>query len=322
VELKAVGSTSLKVAPLVFGGNVFGWTADKQRSFELLDVFVGSGFNCIDTADVYSRFAPGLTGGESESVIGEWLAREPGRREKIVLCTKVGMEMGPGRKGLSAAYIERAAEASLRRLRTDRIDLYISHVDDPDTPLEETLRAYERLARAGKVRAIGASNYSADRLELALQASKSLGVPAYQSLQPLYNLYDREAYEGSLAQVCRTHDLAVFPYFALASGFLTGKYRDRAALAGRARGEFVARYLDDRGMRLLAALDRIASGRGRPLAQIALAWLLARPGITAPIASATTRKQLEEILAAVDIRLRPEEVLQLDTASRPSTPSE
>jgi len=315
MELKAIGSTSLKVAPMAFGGNVFGWTADKRQSFELLDVFVGQGFTCIDTADVYSRFAPGLAGGESESILGEWLTRGPGRREKIVLCTKVGMEMGPGQKGLSADYIESAAEASLRRLRADYIDLYISHVDDPDTPLEETLRAHERLICAGKVRAIGASNYSADRLELALQTSKSLGVSAYQSLQPLYNLCDRKAYEGPLAQVCRTHELAVFPYFALASGFLTGKYRDKAALVGRARGDFVARYLDDHGARVLAALDGIATDRHRPLAQIALAWLLAQPGITAPIVSATTRQQLEEILPAVEIRLRPEEVLQLDIAS-------
>ncbi|MFZ0500946.1 MAG: aldo/keto reductase [Steroidobacteraceae bacterium] len=319
MELKAVGSTPLKVAPIVFGGNVFGWTADRKQSFELLDVFVANGFNCVDTANVYSRFAPGLAGGESESLIGEWLIRGPGRREKLVLCTKVGMEMAPAERGLSAAYIERAAEASLKRLRTDRIDLYISHVDDPDTPLEETLGAYDRLIRAGKVRAIGASNYSADRLGLALSASKSLGVPGYQSLQPLYNLYDRDTYEGALAQVCHAHGLAVFPYFALASGFLTGKYRDKATLAGSARSDFVARYLDDHGLRVLAALDTVASARQRPLAQIALAWLLARPGVTAPIASATSRKQLEEILPAVEIRLRPEEIRQLDIASNPSS---
>ncbi len=315
VDQVEIGASGLKIAPLVFGGNVLGWTADEKTSFAILDAFVDRGFNAIDTADVYSRFAPGLEGGESETVIGNWLAQGAGRRERIVLCTKVGLEMGPDQKGLSAAYIARAVEASLRRLRTDRIDLYITHRDDPTVPLEETLGAYQRLVEAGKVRAIGASNYSADRLAEALAASDRIGAPRYQSLQPLYNLYDRGEYEGALEDLCVKNGLSVFPYFALASGFLTGKYRDPKDGEGTVRGSITKRYLDARGFRILAAMDAISADRGVSLAQIALAWMLARPSVTAPIASATSLGQLDQLLSAVALRLTPEELASLDTAS-------
>jgi aryl-alcohol dehydrogenase-like predicted oxidoreductase len=315
LERVEIGASGLKIAPLVLGGNVFGWTADQATSFAILDAFVDRGFEAIDTADVYARFAPGLEGGESETVIGDWLAQGGGRRERIVLCTKVGMEMGPGLKGLSAGYIESAVERSLKRLRTDRIDLYISHQDDPDTPLEETLHAYERLIRAGKVRAIGASNYSAERLAAALETSERTGLPRYQSLQTLYNLYDRSQYESGLEELCVRKGLSVFPYFALASGFLTGKYRSAADVEGKPRAALVHRYLDARGRRILAAMDAIAAERGVSMVQLALAWLLARPSVAAPVASATSLRQLEQLLAAVDLRLSPDELARLDSAS-------
>lgn len=320
VERVEIGASGMRIAPLVLGGNVFGWTADQPTSFAILDAFVDRGFDAIDTADVYSRFAPGLEGGESETMIGDWLAQGGGRRERVVLCTKVGMEMGPGQKGLSAGYIEKAVEDSLRRLRTDRIDLYISHQDDADTPLEETLAAYERLINAGKVRAIGASNYSAERLAAALETSEQRGLPRYQSLQTLYNLYDRGQYESGLEALCVRQGLSVFPYFALASGFLTGKYRSASDLKGKARGGLVRRYLDTRGQRILGAMDAVAADRGLSMVQLALAWLLARPSVAAPVASATNLSQLDQLLTAVEVRLTSEDLARLDEASRADAP--
>lgn len=297
-----LGGSGLKVAPLAFGGNVFGWTVDEPTAFRLLDAFTAAGFNLIDTADVYSRWVPGNRGGESETIIGKWLSRNR-NRNKVLVATKVGLEMGTGKKGLSKAYILAAAEDSLRRLRTDRIDLYQAHADAPDTPLEETLEAYAQLIEQGKVRAIGASNYTAERLSLALNTGKRHGYPVYQSLQTLYNLYDRADYETGLEPLCRKEGLGVLTYFSLASGFLTGKYRSERDLAGRARGEFVRKYLNNRGLRILDALDRTAKEYNALPASIALAWLMARPGITAPIASATSVEQLNALMEATTLRL-------------------
>lgn len=314
---RALGHSGLEVAPLAFGGNVFGWTADESTSFKLLDAFVDAGFNLIDTADAYSRWVPGHTGGESETMIGRWLsARGPGMRQRIVLATKVGVEMGPGDAGLSRAYIERAVERSLRRLQTDTIDLYQPHRDDPDTPLEETLSALDALVRAGKVRAIGASNYSAARLEEALATSRALGLARFECLQPHYNLLERADFETSLAPICRRESLGVIPYFALASGFLTGKYRRQEDFAKSTRGARMGALLDTRGLRILAALDATAAELAATPAQVALAWLLAR-GVTAPIASATSVTQLQELLAGVSLRLDASQVARLDAASLP-----
>jgi aryl-alcohol dehydrogenase-like predicted oxidoreductase len=314
MQKRRLGESGLEVAPLALGGNVFGWTADEPASFRVLDAFVAAGGNLVDTADVYSAWAPGHKGGESETVLGKWLKRG-GNREKVLVATKVGKEMGPGRKGLSRTYILRAVEDSLRRLGTDRIDLYQSHADDPDTPIEETLEAYSLLIRQGKVRAIGASNYSAGRLAQALDAGARLGLPAYQSLQPLYNLYDRADFEAELGPVCRERGLGVIPYFPLAAGFLTGKYRSEKDLAGRPRGAFVEKYLNARGFRILDALDRVASEHRTTPAAVSLAWLISRPGITAPIASATGVGQLAELVDAMRIELDPSSIEQLDRAS-------
>ena len=316
MEMRRLGRSDLRVSPLCFGGNVFGWTVDEAASFRLLDAFLDAGFNFVDTADVYSAWKPGNRGGESETILGRWM-RERGNRDRVVVATKVGSEMGPGKKGLSAAYIREAAEASLRRLRTDRIDLYQSHQDDAGTPLEETLRAYGDLIAAGKVRAIGASNYDAARLRESLDVSARSGLPRYECLQPGYNLYDRADYEGGLEALCRENEIGVIPYFSLASGFLTGKYRSEADTAGRARGGRVARFLNERGFRILAALDAVADEHGATPAQVALAWLMARPGLTAPIASATTPEQLHELVAAVELRLDPAAMERLHEASRP-----
>ncbi|HJX73772.1 MAG TPA: aldo/keto reductase, partial [Candidatus Deferrimicrobiaceae bacterium] len=283
MKKRKLGNSGREVAPLALGGNVFGWTADEKTSFRLLDAFTAAGGDLIDTADIYSAWVPGHKGGESETVLGKWLKRD-GNRKKVLVATKVGMEMGPDKKGLSKPYILRAAEDSLRRLQTDYIDLYQAHADDPETPLEETLEAFAQLTRQGKVRAIGASNYNAERLSKALQVSKRHGHPAYRSLQPLYNLYDRAEYEAELEPLCREKGLGVIPYFPLAAGFLTGKYRSEKDLAGRARGEFVKKYLDDRGFRILDALDQVGRRYHSAPATVALAWLIARPGITAPIA--------------------------------------
>jgi len=314
MKKRELGNSGLEVAPLALGGNVFGWTADEATSFRILDAFVAAGFHLIDTADIYSSWVPGNKGGESETILGKWLKRR-GNRGKVLVATKVGKEMGPDRKGLSKSYILRAAEDSLRRLQTDRIDLYQSHADDPETPLEETLDAYAQLIRQGKVRAIGASNYSGDRLAKALEAGKRTGVPSYQCLQPCYNLYDRAEYESDLEPLCREKGVGVIPYFSLASGFLTGKYRSEKDLADRPRGELVKKYLDDRGYRILDALDQVADGYHSVPAAVALAWLIARPGITAPIASATSLEQLSDLIEATRIELDPPSIALLDRAS-------
>lgn len=313
-----LGNSGLEVAPLALGGNVFGWTADEKRSFEVLDAFVAGGFNLIDTADVYSIWIEGHTGGESERVIGAWLKRR-GRRDDVVIATKVGMEMGPADKGLSRGYIFEACERSLERLGVDCIDLYQAHADDKDTPLEETLGAFADLIAAGKIRAIGASNYEADRLAAALAVSQAQGLPRYETLQPWYNLYDRVAFEGPLADLCRREGLSVIPYFGLASGFLTGKYRSERDLAGSARAYRVKEMLNDRGLRILAALDAVAAEIGATPAQVALAWLRAH-GVTAPIASATSVEQLTELLGFADIGLGSDAVAKLDEASEGGEP--
>ena len=295
-----LGRSGIEIAPLVFGDNVFGWTADETRSFELLDRFVERGFNAIDTADAYSDWAPGHTGGESETVLGKWLARR-GRRDDVVLMSKVGML--EARKGLSAANIEAAVEDSLRRLQTDYLDVYFAHIDDPDVPLEETLGAFARLIDAGKVRAIGASNYSAERLRMALSVSDKQGLPRYEVMQPLYNLYDRTDFEAELAAVAKEHELGVVSYFSLASGFLTGKYKTVEDLEGNARADLMKKYFDERGQRLLNELLHLSDELAVRPAQVALAWLLSRPSLTAPIASATTVPQLDELLDAVNLSL-------------------
>jgi len=313
-----LGNSALSVAPLALGGNVFGWTADEQRSFEVLDAFVAAGFNLIDTADVYSIWIKGHVGGESESVIGRWLERR-GRRDDVVIATKVGMQMGPGDKGLSRAYILKAVDKSLQRLQTDYIDLYQAHADDKETPLEETLGAFADLIGAGKVRAIGASNYEADRLAAALQVSSAQGLPRFETMQPWYNLYDRVSFEGPLAELCRRERLGVIPYFGLASGFLTGKYRTEKDLAGSARAYRVKEMLNERGLRILAALDAVAADYAATPAQVSLAWLRAH-GIAAPIASATSVKQLEELAGFARIELGAEAVTKLDAASEGGAP--
>ncbi len=314
MDKRRIGRSALSVAPFCLGGNVFGWTADEATSFAILDRFVEQGFDFIDTADVYSRWAPGHRGGESEAVIGRWLAARPGAREKIVLATKVGMDMGEAGKGLSAAHIERSCEASLRRLQTDRIDLYQSHVDDADVPFEETLSAYDRLVQAGKVRVIGASNYEAGRLSQALAVSQEKGLPRYECLQPEYSLAAR-GYEAELEPLCRAEEIGVIGYFSLAAGFLTGKYREAGSAAGRARENRVAPYLNPRGFALLDVLDAVARDHGASPAQVALAWIIARPGITAPIASATSVAQLDELLGAARLALPAEAITRLDQAS-------
>jgi aryl-alcohol dehydrogenase-like predicted oxidoreductase len=310
-----LGHSQIVTAPLVLGGNVFGWTLDEAKSFRILDDFVGAGFDFIDTADAYSNFVPGNVGGESETIIGKWL-KERGNRDRVVIATKVGMRMGPGMQGLSKAYIFRAVEDSLRRLQTDYIDLYQSHRDDPETPLEETLQAYAELIRQGKVRAIGASNYEAARLVEALDIAEQQGLPRYESLQPLYNLYDRADYENNLEAICKQRGLGVVTYFSLASGFLTGKYRTPEDLKkGGARGGFVARYLTPRGDKILSTLDEIAASHRSAPASVALAWLMARPSVTAPIASATSSSQLKTLTDAAQLHLEPASIEALDRAS-------
>jgi aryl-alcohol dehydrogenase-like predicted oxidoreductase len=279
-----------------------------------LDAFAAAGFNFIDTADVYSKWVPGNKGGESESILGNWF-KSRGKRQRVVIATKVGMEMVPGQKGLSKAYILRAAEESLKRLQTDYIDLYQSHTNDGETPLAETLEAYAQLVKQGKVRAIGASNYPAERLREALQVSKQNGFPSYQSLQPNYNLYDRADYETNLEAVCRENGLGVIPYFSLASGFLTGKYRSEADLAASKRAQMVKKYLNERGFRILRALDEVAQALHSTPAKVSLAWLMARPGITAPIASATTLEQLDDLTASTELELDQASIERLNNAS-------
>lgn len=314
MEKRRLGQSSLYIAPLAFGGNVFGWTANEKTSFELLDAFVAAGFNFIDSADVYSRWQAGNQGGESETILGKWL-KSRGNRDKVVIATKLGIEMGPGKKGLSRAYMMRAVEASLGRLQTDYIDLYQSHRDDPATPIEETLSAYGELIKQGKVREIGASAFSAPRLSEALRLSSAHGLPRYQSLQPLYNLVERKEFEGEVEALCRREKLGVIPYYSLASGFLTGKYRAAADAEGRARGSRVVKYMNGAGFRVLAALNEVAKRCNAKPAQIALAWMMRRPGITAPIASATNLAQLREIMQAPEITLDRDAIEQIDRAS-------
>ena len=312
---RALGRSGLQVSPLCFGGNVFGWTVDDATGFSLLDAWLDAGFNFVDTADVYSRWATGHSGGESETLIGKWLARG-GRRSEVVLATKVGKPMGDGLQGLKPAYIRRAVEASLRRLQTDHIDLYQSHDDDADTPMEETLGAFADLIREGKVRAIGASNFTAPRLAAALQTSERLGLPRYESLQPLFNLLDRKVFEDELQPLCLAQGVGVINFYGLAAGFLTGKYRSPDDASKSARGKNVVdRYLNARGLQVLAALDAVAQRRGATPGQVALAWQLLQPGITAPIASATSLQQLAELVAAASLQLSVEDIADLDAAS-------
>jgi aryl-alcohol dehydrogenase-like predicted oxidoreductase len=321
MQLRSLGRSGLQVSPLAFGGNVFGWTVDEPLSFRLLDAWLDAGFNFVDTADVYSSWVPGHVGGESETIIGKWL-RQTGKRNRVVLATKVGKPMGEGRKGLSPAYIRDAVDASLKRLKTDHIDLYQSHDDDAETPLADTLGAFAELIKAGKVRAIGASNYSAPRLAEALDVAEREGLPRYESLQPLYNLYDRAVFEDALEPLCLERGVGVINFYALAAGFLTGKYRSEADAAKSARGaNTTKKYLNPRGLRILAALDAAAKAHGATPGQVAIAWQIARPSITAPIASATSQKQLDELVAAASLALDAETIAALDTASAESVDS-
>ena len=316
MQRRKLGSTGFEVAPIAFGGNVFGWTADEPTSHRLLDAFVDAGFNLIDTADSYSRWVEGHSGGESETVIGNWIAKR-GRHDDVVIATKVGSDMGLGYKCLRKEYILQEVEQSLRRLRVDAIDLYQSHWDDDKTPLDETLEAYALLLRQGKVKSIGASNYTAERLGDALRLARERSLPRYQTLQPHYNLYERASFEGPLQDLCVRENLAVIPYFSLAAGFLTGKYRSEADFGKSARGPGMKKYLNPRGMRILAALDEVGKRVSGTPAQVALAWLMTRPAVTAPIASATSTAQLTDILKAAELKLDAAALAALDAASAP-----
>jgi aryl-alcohol dehydrogenase-like predicted oxidoreductase len=315
MEKRRLGQSSLNVPPITFGCNVFGWTVDEKASFALLDAWLDAGFNFLDTADVYARWVKGNSGGESETIIGKWM-KARGNRDKIVLATKLGIEIAPGKKGLSRAYMQTAVADSLRRLQTDYIDLYQSHRDDPETPIEETLSSYADLIKQGKVREIGASNFSADRLAESLKISTDKGLPRYQSLQPQYSLVERTGFEGALEDLCLAEKVGVIGFYSLASGFLTGKYRSRSDTEGRARGPGVAKYLNDHGLGVLKALDEVAAKYEAKPGQIALAWLIARPSVTAPIASATTLEQLAELVEAAEIDLDAESIQQLNAASK------
>jgi aryl-alcohol dehydrogenase-like predicted oxidoreductase len=316
MEMREIGRSGIKVSRVCLGGNVFGWTADEQASFTVLDTFVAGGGNFIDTADVYSTWAPGHQGGESETVLGNWL-KSRGNRAKIVIATKVGSDMGNGKKGLKATYIAQAVEDSLRRLQTDYIDLYQSHRDDETTPQEETLDAYAKLIKAGKVRAIGASNFTAARLKQALEVSRTNGLPRYECLQPEYNLYSREGYEAELEPLCRAEQLGVIGYFALASGFLSGKYRSEKDLDKSPRGEDMGQYMNERGFRILKALDEVSAEAKATPAQVAIAWEAARPSVTAPIVSATRLEQAQQIVGAMRLELSAAAIAKLDRASAP-----
>ena len=313
MRTRPLGQSDLNVPNLCFGGNVFGWTADEATSFRLLDALLDAGLNFVDTADVYSIWIDGHVGGESETVIGKWI-KARGVRDKMIVATKCGMDMKAAGKGLSAAHIASAVEASLKRLNTDYIDLYQAHADDPSVPLEETLGAFARLIEAGKVRAIGASNYDAPRLAEALKVSAEQGLPRYATLQPHYNLYDRNKFEGALQDLCVAEGLGVIPYFSLAAGFLTGKYRSAADLKG-ARAGAVGGMLNPRGLKILGALDEIAQDTASTPAQVSLAWLMRRPAIAAPIASATSLEQLSDLVAATRLDLDDEAMRRLDQAS-------
>lgn len=314
MQKRALGKSGLQIAPLVLGGNVFGWTADEATSFRLLDTYVDRGFDAIDTANVYSAWIPGHQGGESETVLGKWL-KQSGKRDKVMLATKVGMKMGDGSTGLRKEYILRAVEDSLKRLQTDVIDFYQSHKDDEETPLEETLSAYQSLLQSGKVRAIGASNYNGKRLREAEELARQRDLPPYTTLQPEYNLYDRKGFETDLAPVAAEFGLGVIPYFSLASGFLTGKYQTLKDTEGASRGSRVAKYFDDRGMRILKALQQVSEESGAKQASIALAWLSAQPIVTAPIASATSVEQMQDLFAGAELQLTEQQLKTLTEAS-------
>jgi aryl-alcohol dehydrogenase-like predicted oxidoreductase len=318
MEKRKLGKSAIAIAPLMFGGNVFGWTVDEAMSFKLLDGFVGAGFNAIDTADVYSKWVSGNKGGESETIIGKWL-KARGGRDKLVIATKVGIEMPGIGQGLKKDYIVARVEDSLKRLQTDYIDLYQSHTDDKSAPFEETLGAYSQLIEQGKVRVIGASNHEAPRLAEALKTSAAKKLPRYESLQPLYNLSDRAGFEKELEPLCMKEKVGVIPYYALAAGFLTGKYRTAADLGKSARGDRVKGYLNERGLRILKALDEVSARLGAKPAHVALAWLIARPSVTAPIASATSMAQLEDLIAGTRLELDRGAIEQLDAASGPPT---
>lgn len=312
---RELGRSGIQVPALTFGGNVFGWTIDQSTSFSVLDALLEHQLNFIDTADVYSRWAEGNEGGESETIIGNWL-KKSGKRDKIILATKVGMEMGEGQKGLSPTYIRQSVENSLKRLQTDYIDLYQAHKDDEDTPLADTLATFDALVKEGKVRAIGASNYTATRLEEALKVSKEQGIARYETLQPEYNLYDRKDYESGLEKVITDNGLGVINYYSLASGFLSGKYRSKEDAGKSKRGEGVVKqYLNDRGHKILQALDEIAEKHRASPTQVSLAWLIARPGITAPIVSATSLKQIDELALATKLKLDSQDIEALNQAS-------
>ena len=312
---RVLGNSGLAIVPLVFGGNVFGWTIDEKQSFAVLDAFIDHGFNAIDTADVYSLWAPGNKGGESETIIGRWFKVRPGIRDKVTLFTKVGSDLGqPGKKGLGAKWVSQAIDESLVRLNTDVVDLYFSHRPDPDTPLEETLDTYQMLLAAGKIQAVGASNLNAEQLAEALQLAKNKQLPRYQVLQPEYNLYDRASFDGPFRDLCIREGLGVVTYYSLASGFLSGKYRSKADLGKSKRGEGVAKYLDDRGFSILKALDEVAAGHSAKPAEVALAWLVHSEGVTAPIVSATSVEQVESFARAVELKLSKEDMAFLNQA--------
>lgn len=315
MDKRKLGNTDLLVSPIAFGGNVFGWTLDEKKSFEILDGFIDAGFNFIDTADVYSKWAPGNAGGESEKIIGNWM-KARNNRNKIILTTKVGGDMGDGKKGLSKKNIFNAIDASLSRLQVDFVDLYQSHFDDADTPVEETLEAYDQLIKAGKIRWIGASNFSPERLKESLETSKRLSLPKYQTFQPEYNLYKREGFEKEIEPACLDNQLGVISYYALASGFLTGKYRSEADLGKSARGGGVKDFMNEKGFRILKALDNVSEQYNSSPASVALAWLIARPSVTAPIASVTSLTQLEDLAKASSLRLDNEDISILDEASK------
>lgn len=317
MQKRPLGRTGLTIAPVVFGGNVFGWTADRKTSFAMLDRFTEAGFNAIDTADAYSRWVPGNRGGESETIIGEW-QKSRGNRDRLVLITKVGSDMGTGKTDLSARWILEEVENSLRRLQTDYIDLYLSHWPDPDTSYAETLGAYEKLLKAGKVRAVGASNLDAEQFAEALEVSRALNLPRYDVLQPEYNLYDRSGFDGPLRDLTMREDIGVITYYSLAKGFLSGKYRDRQDLGKSARGGGVEEYLNPRGFAILKALDTVSAKHGAKPAEVALAWIVAREGVTAPIASATSVEQVESLVRGGTLRLEAEDIAALDRASAPA----
>jgi aryl-alcohol dehydrogenase-like predicted oxidoreductase len=315
MQKRQLGHSGLHVSTLILGGNVFGWTIDQPTAFAVLDAYVAAGGNCLDTADGYSIWVAGNQGGESETIIGAWM-KSRGNRDRIIVATKVGWELSATRKGLSRSYILQAVEGSLSRLQTDYIDLYQSHRDDPTTTPAETIEAYDELVRAGKVRVIGASNFGADRLAASLEVSRERGYPRYESLQPLYNLYDRAEFETALEPVCARAGMGVIPYYALASGFLTGKYRSERDLSTSTRGQNIGKkYLNERGLRIIAALDAVARDHHTTLATVAVAWLIGRPSVTAAIASATSVHQLDDLVAATALRLDPRAVEGLDQAS-------